>query len=113
VTVENAPDWFEPGDESPYMLRLTRVKRPDLIPAVSHVDATARVQTLRRPDNPRTYDLLRAFEKITGVPMLLNTSLNGHDEPLCETPEDALRFFERAPIDVLVIEDRMLLKGGA
>ncbi len=110
VPLEDAADWFDLKEASPYMLRLARVLKPLLIPAVSHVDGTARVQTLRRQDNPGIYDLLRAFGGLTGVPVLLNTSLNGNGEPLCETPQDAIRFFGNAPIDMLVIEDRMQSK---
>ncbi|MBF0335938.1 MAG: hypothetical protein HQL40_20250 [Alphaproteobacteria bacterium] len=111
VLYERTRDWFDFEGESKYMLFKAQVKRPHEIPAVTHVDNSARVQTVIRADNPRYYDLIAAFERLTGVPVLLNTSLNVNEEPLCETPEDAIRFFERADpalVRILVLEDRMV-----
>ena len=92
-------------------MHTAKVKHPELVPAITHVDGTARHQTVRREDNPTYYDLIEAFRKITGVPMLLNTSLNGNSEPLVESPEDAIKFFERnEKVDTMVINDRMVFK---
>ncbi|MBV9550523.1 MAG: hypothetical protein JO256_12725 [Alphaproteobacteria bacterium] len=112
VLAEHSNDWFEFPGESPFMLHTSRVRRPTDVPAITHVDGTARHQTVRQEDNPRYYGLIEAFFRITGVPMLLNTSLNGHDEPLVETPEDAKRFFDRGEIDLLVVNDRMISKNN-
>lgn len=75
-----------------------------MIPAVVHVDGTARVQTVERKHNPAYYDLIEAFGEITGVPVLLNTSFNER-EPIVAKPEEAIACFRRAEIDVLAIGD--------
>jgi carbamoyltransferase len=93
------------------MLKAYPVLRPEKIPAVTHVDCTSRIQTVDAKDNPKFYSLIESFYKQSSIPMLLNTSLNDSEEPIVETPEDALRLFDRSPIDALVLEDRMLLKG--
>jgi carbamoyltransferase len=90
------------------MLFLAEVLQPDIIPAVTHVDGSARPQTVRREDNPLFYDIISAFAGLTGVPVLLNTSLNVDGEPLVETPEDAQRFLRATGVDLLVLGDRML-----
>ncbi len=109
VLEERAAEWFDFDGPSPFMLHSSQVKRPKEIPAVTHVDGSARQQTVNRQDNPAFYDLIAAFGRITGVPMLLNTSLNVNNEPLVETPDDALRFFRATAVHALVINDRMLI----
>jgi carbamoyltransferase len=109
VCLENVNEYFDIEGESPYMLKICNVIS-DKLPSVTHVDGTARVQTVKREDNPKFYDILRAFEKVSGVPVLLNTSLNLSDEPIVETPEHALRLFERSKTDILVINDSMWVK---
>jgi carbamoyltransferase len=87
--------------------------RPDKagrIPAVRHVDGTARVQTINRAQNPRYYDLLKAFERRTGVPVLVNTSFNTRGEPMVCTPRDAVECFWTSPLDALVIGSYLLEK---
>jgi len=113
VLAERAGEWFALEGESPYMLLLAEVKQPDRIPAATHVDGTARPQTVRRRDNPVFYDLIAAFGEITGVPVLINTSLNVNNEPLVETPDDALRFFRATGVDMLVLGDRMVRRDEA
>lgn len=108
VIAEKAHEWFDIDCESPFMLLIANVKRPLEIPAVSHVDGTARVQTVTRASNPFFYNVLCEFEAITGVPVLLNTSMNGNGEPLVESPHDALRFFREGTIQSLVVNDRLL-----
>ena len=93
------------------MLQTADVRDPDRLPAISHVDGSARPQTVSREDNPLYYDLISRFHEKTGVPMLLNTSLNVNEEPLVETPEDALRFWRSAPVEMMVIGDRMLRRA--
>ncbi|WP_420887403.1 carbamoyltransferase C-terminal domain-containing protein [Burkholderia vietnamiensis] len=94
------------------MLRICAV-RPQWrarIAAITHVDGTARPQTVSPQDNPHLHRLLRAFERVAGIPVLLNTSFNVAGEPLVETPADALRGFARNDIDALWIGDRLLEK---
>jgi carbamoyltransferase len=112
VPAERAEEFFEGSTESPFMILAKRVKpgKADAIPAVTHVDGTARVQTVRREANPRFHALLTAFGERTGVPVLLNTSFNVRGEPIVETPDDAIDCFLATGIDVLVLEDRLIEK---
>jgi carbamoyltransferase len=80
------------------------------IPAVRHVDGTARIQTINRAQNPAYYDLLKAFQRRTGVPVLVNTSFNTRSEPVVCTPRDAIECFWTSPIDALVIGSFLLEK---
>ncbi|MFV1958855.1 MAG: carbamoyltransferase [Planctomycetota bacterium] len=110
VLAERAGEYFEGDAESPFMLLARRV-RPEArskIPAVVHVDGTARVQTLRRETNPRLYALLEAFERRTGVPVLLNTSFNLRGDPIVENPTDAVACLLYSRLDALVLEDHLL-----
>jgi carbamoyltransferase len=109
VCVENVNEYFDINGESPYMLKTCQVL-VDYLPSVTHVDGSARVQTVRREDNPKFYDLLREFEKKSGVPILLNTSLNLRGEPIVETPEEAINLFYNSKTDILVINDSMWVK---
>ena len=110
VLEEHYQEYFDTTQPSPYMSRIMPVKS-DKIPGVTHVDGTARIQTLNREQNPRYYDLINEFYKITGIPMVLNTSFNCK-EPIVETPEDAIRTFKRTELDLLVINDYILRKMG-
>jgi carbamoyltransferase len=95
------------------MLLVKRV-RPEWrekIPAIVHVDGTARVQTIRQDQNERLYALLKEFDAITGVPVLLNTSLNVKGEPIVETPADALACFLGTGIDYLALHDMLIAKN--
>ena len=116
VLAERASDVFEcDGRDSPYMLLAERV-RPEWrekIPAVTHVDGTARVQTIRRDQNERLYRLIEEFDKLTGVPVLLNTSFNVKGEPIVETPEDAINCFLTTGIDYLALHDTLMTKKRA
>jgi len=132
VLRERVSDYFEMDTDSPYMLlvapvaehrrmalrsdqeklwgiELLNVPKSD-IPAVTHVDYSARVQTVTASTNPRYYQLLRAFEEQTGCGVLINTSFNVRGEPIVCTPEDAFRCFMRTEMDVLVLENCVLLK---
>jgi carbamoyltransferase len=86
-----------------------KVQRSDL-PAITHVDYSARVQTVHEDTNPRYYNLLRAFERQTGCAVLVNTSFNVRGEPIVCTPEDAYRCFMRTEMDHLVLENFILAK---
>jgi carbamoyltransferase len=81
-----------------------------VIPAVTHVDYSARVHTVRRGDNPLYYDLIKAFDRITGCPVLVNTSFNVRGEPIVCTPQDAYTCFMRTGIDHLVMGNYVLSK---
>jgi carbamoyltransferase len=82
------------------------------IPAVTHVDYSARVQTVRRDVNPLFHDIIKAFFELTGCPVIVNTSFNVRGEPIVCTPEDAYRCFMRTAMDALVIESFVLLKDS-
>src|SRR5436190_132224 len=112
VIAERATEVFEGEEESPFML-LVKAVRPqwrDKIPAIVHVDGTARVQTVRKDNNQRLYALLEEFNAITGVPVLLNTSFNVKGEPMVETPEDAMKCFLSTGLDYLVLHDIVIAK---
>ncbi len=131
VLREHVHEWFELNYESPYMLLVADVRSDrrltptgsesiglesvnvprSLIPAVTHVDYSARVQTVRREVNPRYYDIIDAFHRRTGCPVIVNTSFNVRGEPLVCTPEDAYRCFMRTNMDALVLENFILEKA--
>ncbi len=135
VLRERVADWFDLDYESPYMLLVAgvaasrRVPIPpgteelfgieklnvprSTVPAVTHVDGSARVQTVRRADNPLYYDIIRAFDALTGCPVIVNTSFNVKDEPIVCTPEDAYRCFMKTEMDVLILESHVILKSAA
>jgi carbamoyltransferase len=108
VLVEHYKEYFNTTQPSPYMSRIMPVTS-DAIPGVTHVDGTARIQTVQREFNPHYYDLINAFYALTGVPMLLNTSFNCQ-EPIVETPEDAIATFNKCGLDILVIGDYIIRK---
>lgn len=112
VLAEHAPDWFELGTASPYMLLVppVRQQRRAAVPAITHVDGTARVQTVERDTNPEYFALIEAFHRRTGVPLVLNTSLNDAGEPIVETPQDAMRTFLRTEIDHLYLAPYLVSK---
>jgi len=133
VLEEHAAEYFELEGQSPYMLLVAPVKKerqlqmkravtegddmlPILnqprsdIPAVTHVDYSARVQTVGADANPEFRRLLQAFHAKTGCPVLVNTSFNVRGEPIVCTPQDAYRCFMRTGMDLLVVEDRLLWK---
>ena len=132
VLREHVGDWFDLDADSPYMLLVADV-RPSrrlpvadgvqalwgieqlnvprsMIPAVTHVDYSARIQTVRRETSPLYYDILAAFYRRTGCPVVVNTSFNVRGEPIVCTPEDAFRCFMRTEMDVLVLENFVLAK---
>jgi carbamoyltransferase len=115
VLEERAGEWFDQAGVSPFMLFVHDVKpdKADRIPAVRHVDGTARIQTIRREQNPAYYDLIQAFHQRTGVPVLVNTSFNTRGEPVVCTPRDAVECFWTSPLDALVIGPFLLEKQGA
>ncbi|WP_017538904.1 carbamoyltransferase family protein [Nocardiopsis halophila] len=114
VLQERAADFFDLDRPAPFMELAVPVlpERRARIPAVTHVDGSARVQTVRRDQDERCDLLLRCFAARTGVPVLLNTSFNRRHEPLVETPDDACRAFLAMDLDALVLGDRLVVKRG-
>lgn len=112
VLEEEAANWFMGAEVSPFMLFVYDVKpeRADAIPAVRHVDGTARIQTINRQQHPLYYDLIKAFQARTGIPVLVNTSFNTRGEPVVCTPRDAIECFWTSPLDALVIGSFILEK---
>jgi carbamoyltransferase len=132
VLRERAHEWFElgPEQESPYMLLVANVRAErrlgpngpaargldrvkevrSTVPAITHVDHSARVQTVDRERHPRFHRILAAFERRTGCPVMINTSFNVRGEPIVNTPEDAWRCFLGTDMDALVVENCVLLK---
>ena len=133
VKAENVSDWFDFEGVSPYMLMVANVREDkqipvsqeqkqlfgidklniprSQIPAITHVDYSARLQTVHKETNPRYWSLLTEFEKITDCPVLINTSFNVRGEPIVCTPEDAYRCFMRTEMDYLVLENVLLAKS--
>jgi len=112
VLAEKAHEYFEGEQESPFMLLAKKVK-PEArqkIPAVVHVDGTARVQTVTKEQNPRLHALLQAFERRTGVAVLLNTSFNMRGDPMVESPMDAMECFLYTKLDALIVHDWIITK---
>ena len=112
---ERAPEFFEGCTDSPFMLFVYPVATAyrDRLPAITHVDGTARVQTVERETMPRYYALIEAFEKHSGLPIVLNTSFNVMGEPIVNTPEDAIRCYLGTGIDALAIGDHVVVKDAA
>jgi carbamoyltransferase len=107
---EKADAWFDIDRESPYMLLVCAVREGAGIPAVTHVDGSARLQTVTRDAHPEFHDLLQAFDQRSGCPVLINTSFNVRGEPIVCTPEDAYLCFMRTDMDALVLGNQILLK---
>jgi len=114
VLEEYAQDYFEIDRPSPYMLLVPNVRKEkrERIPAVTHVDGTARLQTVSKDFNPHLCSIIEGFQEKTGVPVLLNTSFNVANEPIVESPEDAIRCFLSTGIDALLIGDYLLVKNA-
>jgi carbamoyltransferase len=130
VLQESAPEYFDLTAESPYMLMVAPVteqirvdtrserRHEDLLgwvnqvrsslPAITHVDYSARIQTVTRERNGSYYDIIRAFKELTGVGAVVNTSFNVRGEPIVCTPEDAYRCFMRTQMDYLVLEHHLI-----
>ena len=103
---EHVAEWFEVDDDVPFMMQVYPIRgaKRALIPAVTHVDGSGRLQTVTRDTNPRYYALIEAFRELTGVPMVLNTSFNENEPVVCK-PAEALDCFLRTRMDVLVLGD--------
>src|SRR6202040_2490108 len=104
-------EYFEHDHPSPFMLHVYKIRpeKRNQLCAVNHVDDTGRLQTVSREENPLYYDLIRAFERRTGIPVILNTSFN-ENEPIVCKPEEAIDCFKRTRMDVLAIGPYLVLK---
>lgn len=133
VLREKLNEWFELDEDSPYMLLVAPVKKEKCfqmteeqeklfgieklniirseIPSVTHIDYSARIQTVHEESNPRYYQLIKKFEEKTGCPVIVNTSFNVRGEPIVCTPEDSYRCFMRTEMDILVIDNHVLSKN--
>ena len=111
VLEERLGEYFELDQPSPFMLLVAQV-RPErrIIPAVTHVDGSARIQTVTEETNPRFYRLIEAFDRLTGVPIVLNTSFNVRDQPIVCTPAEAMDCFMRTDMDAVVLGDHLVCK---
>lgn len=111
VLMERSAEYFDLDRPSPYMLLTAQVREEKRhIPSVTHVDGSARLQTVAREENPMFYDLIREFERQTGCPVLINTSFNVRGEPIVCTPHDAFKCFMRTDMDFLVMGSAVLDK---
>ncbi len=113
VLLEHAPRYFEAGGASPFMQFASPVLITDSVPAITHIDGTARLQTVGPDGDPFLRRLLDAFHQRTGVPVLLNTSFNGKDEPIVETPAEAVHSFRTMPLHALVMPPYVMLKRAS
>jgi len=110
VLEEYADEWFDFPTKSPFMLFTAPINQPDLIPAAAHVDNTARHQTVNEKDNPHYYRLIKEFYELTGVPILMNTSLNVNGMPIIETDEQAIEFSNKGLVDIFVLNGKIIEK---
>ena len=108
ILEEYVSEYFDLNIPSPYMLFVAKVKKPDKIPAVTHVDGTGRLQTVSREANPLYYDLINDFYKITGVPVVVNTSMNVRGEPIVNTPEQAYAMIIKTEMDYIMMGNYMI-----
>lgn len=109
---EAVPEWFETNDDVPFMMQVYQIRpeKRSLIPAVTHVDGSGRLQTVTRDTNPRYYRLIECFRDLTKIPLVLNTSFNENEPVVCK-PEEALDCFLRTTMDVLVLGDWLIRRS--
>ena len=110
ILEEYAGEYFEIDVASPYMLMVVPVKKPKDIPAVTHVDGTGRLQTVSKDTNPLYYDLISEFKRITGIPVIINTSMNVMGEPIVNTPEEAHQMIVKTDMDYIVMGNNIVVK---
>ena len=108
ILEEFTSEYFEIEIPSPYMLMVVPVKKPDKIPAVTHVDGTGRLQTVSKESNPLYYNLISEFQKLTNIPVLINTSMNVKGEPIVNTPEQAYNMLMKTDMDCIVIGNNLI-----
>ena len=108
ILEEYAFEYFDIDTPSPYMLMVAPIKKPKNIPAVTHVDGTGRLQTVSKDSNPLYYDLINEFYKITGIPVIINTSMNVMGEPIVNTPEEAYQMIVKTDMDYLAMSNFLI-----
>jgi len=113
ILEEHTSEYFELDIPSPYMLLVAKIKKPDKIPAVTHVDGTGRLQTVSRNANPLYYDLIKEFYHLTGVPVIINTSMNVRGEPIVNTPEQGYAMLKKTEMDYLVMGNYLISRNEA
>ena len=113
VLCEDVSDWFEQNDDVPFMMQVYQINKNKrtIIPAVTHVDGSGRLQSVHKNTNPRYYQLIKEFKNLTNVPMVLNTSFNENEPVVCK-PEEALDTFLRTKMDILVLGDWMIKRNN-
>jgi carbamoyltransferase len=111
ILEEYVSEYFEIDVSSPYMLIVAPVKKPEKIPAVTHVDGTGRLQTVNKDANPLYYDLISEFYKITGIPVIINTSMNVMGEPIVNTPEQAYQMIVKTDMDCIAMGNNLIYRG--
>ena len=111
ILKERVNEWFEEESEVPYMMQVYKIKakKRSLIPAVTHVDGTGRLQTVDIKMNKKYYKLIKAFYDQTKIPILLNTSFN-ENEPIVHNPSEAINCFLRTKMDILAMEDFLIIR---
>ena len=112
IMEEFMSEYFDISVDSPYMLMVAKVKQPEKIPAVTHVDGTGRLQTVSKKVNQLYYDLINEFYKITGIPVLINTSMNVMGEPIVNTLSQAYAMITKTDMDYLVMGKNLISKAG-
>jgi carbamoyltransferase len=112
ILEEYVSEYFDIDVTSPYMLLVAPVKKPEKIPAVTHVDGTGRLQTVSKEANPLYYDLINKFYKITEVPVIVNTSMNVMGEPIVTSPEEAFKMWARTDMDNLVMGNYLISENS-
>jgi carbamoyltransferase len=112
VLIERVGEFFEQSYPDPFMVKVYKIRaeKRSLIPAVTHVDGTGRLQTVSQEENPLYWALIQEFDRLTGVPIVLNTSFN-ENEPIVCTPQEALECFDRTRMDMLVLGEFFLSKS--
>ena len=110
ILEEFTKEFFDIDVFSPYMLLVARVKQPEKIPAVTHVDGTGRLQTVSKTSNPLFYNLINEFFRITGIPVIINTSMNVRGEPIVNTPEQAYNMILKTDMDCIVMGKNLIFK---
>jgi len=112
--LDRSPEYFDCNVASPFMLLVADVHpdKRDVVPAITHVDGTARLQTVTREENGIYYDLIAEFDRQTGVPVIFNTSFNDKGEAIVRTPEDAYKCFAKTGMDYLVMGHFLVSKDG-
>ena len=111
ILEEYISEYFDLDIPSPYMLLVAKVKKPEKIPAVTHVDGTGRLQSVSKEVNPLYYDLINEFYKLTSVPVIINTSMNVMGEPIVNTPEQAYNMILKTDMDYLVMGNHLISRN--